>query len=137
MSAPSRPPSSPDSRPPSSSAPLHPPSSSRGGSRTSRVEVEYCTQCRWLLRGAWVAQELLQTFRDRLGEVALVPGTGGVFRVAVDDGSGAVTIFDRADEGGMPDIVELKRRVRDRIAPDMALGHADRGREDQGRGGES
>ena len=97
-----------------------------GAARLPRVEVEYCTQCRWLLRGAWVAQELLQTFRDRLGEVALVPGTGGVFRVTVDDGSAAVTIFDRAVDGGMPDIVELKRRLRDEIAPDLALGHADR-----------
>lgn len=95
-------------------------------SRLPRVAVEYCTQCRWLLRGAWVAQELLQTFRDRLGEVALVPGTGGVFRVSVDDGSGAVVLFDRAINGGMPDVVELKRQVRDRIAPDLALGHADR-----------
>ena len=24
-----------------------------------RVEIEYCTQCRWLLRAAWMAQELL------------------------------------------------------------------------------
>jgi selenoprotein W-related protein len=43
-----------------------------------RVEIEYCTQCRWLLRAAWLAQELLTTFEQELGEVALVPGTGGV-----------------------------------------------------------
>jgi selT/selW/selH-like putative selenoprotein len=45
-----------------------------------RVEIEYCTQCRWLLRAAWMAQELLTT----LGEVALQPGRGGVFEVRVD-----------------------------------------------------
>ena len=38
-----------------------------------RVEIEYCTQCRWLLRAAWMAQELLTTFQDDLGEVALRP----------------------------------------------------------------
>jgi selenoprotein W-related protein len=38
-----------------------------------RVEIEYCTQCRWLLRAAWLAQELLTTFEHELGEVALVP----------------------------------------------------------------
>jgi selenoprotein W-related protein len=42
--------------------------------RTPRVQIEYCTQCRWLLRAAWMAQELLTTFQDELGEVALLPG---------------------------------------------------------------
>lgn len=28
------------------------------------VEIEYCTQCRWLLRAAWMAQELLVTFEE-------------------------------------------------------------------------
>jgi selenoprotein W-related protein len=45
-----------------------------------------------------------------------------VFVVSVD---GAV-VWSRKDEGRFPDIVELKQRVRDRIAPDRALGHADR-----------
>src|SRR3954468_6293457 len=44
-----------------------------------RIEIEYCTQCRWLLRAGWMAQELLTTFPAELGEVALVPGSGGVF----------------------------------------------------------
>ena len=48
-----------------------------------RVQIEYCTQCRWLLRAAWMAQELLTTFESELGEVALVPGIGGVFEVRV------------------------------------------------------
>ena len=43
--------------------------------RSPRVEIEYCTKCRWLLRAGWTAQELLTTFPDELGEVALVPGT--------------------------------------------------------------
>ncbi len=47
---------------------------------TPRVAIEYCTQCRWLLRAGWVAQELLTTFAEELGEVALKPGQGGVSR---------------------------------------------------------
>ena len=50
-----------------------------------RVEITFCTQCRWLLRAGWMAQELLTTFNTELGEVALVPGTGGIFEVRVDD----------------------------------------------------
>jgi selenoprotein W-related protein len=93
---------------------------------TARVAVEYCTQCRWLLRAAWVAQELLQTFRTRLGEVALVPGTDGVFRVTLDAGDGPVLLWDRKVDGGFPEIPDLKRRVRDAVAPDLSLGHTDR-----------
>ena len=52
--------------------------------QTPRVEIVYCTQCRWMLRAAWMAQELLTTFADELGEVALVPGTGGVFQIRVE-----------------------------------------------------
>lgn len=87
-----------------------------------RIEIEYCTQCRWLLRAAWMAQELLTTFEQEIGEVALRPGTGGVFEVRVD----GVTLWSRKSEGRFPDIKELKQRVRDRIAPDKPLGHSDR-----------
>ncbi len=28
------------------------------------VTIHYCTQCNWLLRAGWMAQELLSTFRS-------------------------------------------------------------------------
>lgn len=87
-----------------------------------RVEIHYCTQCRWLLRAAWMAQELLTTFADELGELALVPGRGGIFEIRVDGES----IWERVRDDGFPDIKELKQRVRDRIAPGKSLGHSDR-----------
>ena len=87
-----------------------------------RVEIEYCRQCRWLLRAAWMAQELLTTFEEELGGVTLLPGTGGVFVVRVN----GTILWSRKDEGRFPDITELKRRVRDAIAPEKPLGHADR-----------
>lgn len=40
------------------------------------IVITYCTQCQWLLRAAWLAQELLSTFADDLGKVCLEPGTG-------------------------------------------------------------
>jgi selenoprotein W-related protein len=86
-----------------------------------RLEIEYCRQCRWLLRAAWMSQELLTTFEDELGGVTLVPGTGGVFIVR----AGETTIWSRKDEGRFPDITELKQRVRDVIAPEKPLGHSD------------
>ena len=87
-----------------------------------RIEIEYCTQCRWLLRAAWMAQELLTTFETELGGVTLVPGAGGIFEVRH---AGAV-LWSRKAEGRFPDIKELKQRVRDVVAPEKPLGHSDR-----------
>ena len=89
--------------------------------RTPRIEIEYCTQCRWLLRAGWTAQELLTTFQDEIGEVALVPGTGGIFDVRVGD----QIVWSRATEGRFPELKELKQRLRDVIAPGRPLGHSD------------
>jgi selenoprotein W-related protein len=87
-----------------------------------RIEIEYCTQCRWLLRAAWMAQELLSTFEQETGGVTLVPGLGGIFEVRVD----GMRIWSRQEEGRFPEIKELKRLVRDRVAPGRDLGHVDR-----------
>jgi selenoprotein W-related protein len=87
-----------------------------------RVVIDYCTQCRWLLRAGWIAQELLTTFTTDIGELVLRPGTGGIFVVSVDD----EVVWNRAVEGGFPDVAPLKRLVRDRVAPGRSLGHTDR-----------
>ena len=74
-----------------------------------------------MLRAAWMAQELLTTFEKEIGEVALVPGEGGIFEIR----AGEQLIWSRAAEGRFPEIKELKQRVRDAIAPEKGLGHAD------------
>ena len=85
------------------------------------VEIEYCTQCRWLLRATWIAQELLTTFEGELGEVSLIPGKGGVLEVRVD----GATVWSRKAEGRLPEPKELKQRLRDLVAPGKNLGHSD------------
>lgn len=87
-----------------------------------RITILYCTQCNWLLRAGWMAQELLQTFAGELGEVALIPGTGGTFEIR----AGNTLIWERKRDGGFPGPKELKQRVRDAIAPGRDLGHVDR-----------
>jgi selenoprotein W-related protein len=87
-----------------------------------RIEIEYCTQCRWLLRAAWMAQELLTTFESELGEVALLPGEGGIFEVRAD----GEKLWSRSERGRFPEIKEVKQLVRDRVAPEKNLGHSER-----------
>ncbi|MCM2503976.1 SelT/SelW/SelH family protein [Aureimonas altamirensis] len=89
---------------------------------TPRITITYCTQCQWLLRAAWLAQELLSTFGTDIGEVALVPGTGGIFEIACD----GVSVWERKADGGFPEAKVLKQRVRDRLDPGRSLGHSDR-----------
>jgi selenoprotein W-related protein len=82
-----------------------------------------------MLRSAWLAQELLTTFQGELGEVALIPSQqSGTFRIHVND----VQVWSRQADGGFPSAAELKRRVRDRVAPGRSLGHSDSG---EGGGG--
>jgi selenoprotein W-related protein len=69
-----------------------------------------------------MAQELLSTFEQEIGAVTLVPGSGGVFEIRV----AGEQIWSRKQQGGFPEIKELKRLVRDRVAPEKNLGHVDR-----------
>jgi selenoprotein W-related protein len=88
-----------------------------------RVEIEYCIGCKWLLRAAWLAQELLTTFEQDLSEVALIPGqTGGIFEIRI----GGRSIWSRKERGHFPEAKELKQLVRDIVAPGRELGHVDR-----------
>ena len=88
---------------------------------SATVTITYCTQCRWLLRAAWLAQELLGTFEAELAGVTLEPGRGGVFEVRVGD----EVVWSRKEAGRFPEAAELKRLVRDRVAPGRDLGHSE------------
>jgi selenoprotein W-related protein len=88
----------------------------------NKVEIEYCTQCRWLLRAAWLAQELLTTFEQELYSVSLQPGTGGIFVVRLND----QVIFSRKEAERFPESKELKQLIRDVIAPERDLGHSEK-----------
>ncbi|KAK2593143.1 hypothetical protein QQS21_009153 [Conoideocrella luteorostrata] len=110
-----------------------------------RITIQFCTQCKWMLRAAYFAQELLSTFSTSLGEVALQPSTGGTFIVTIhhynhyfqegqeaqdaQDPRAHITsevLWDRKLDGGFPETKELKRRVRDVVDPKRDLGHVDR-----------
>ncbi|MEC5144457.1 SelT/SelW/SelH family protein [Chitinophaga sp. 212800010-3] len=87
------------------------------------ISIEYCPKCGWLLRAAYMAQELLTTFTDDLGGVTLRPSeTGGTYIIRLNE----EVIFDRKEAGHFPEIKVLKQHVRDRVNPEKSLGHSDR-----------
>jgi selenoprotein W-related protein len=85
------------------------------------ITIHYCSQCNWLLRAGWMAQELLHTFSTDLASVSLVPGTGGIYQILIDEH----IIWDRKTDGGFPEAKELKQRVRNFCFPERELGHID------------
>ena len=102
-----------------SATPIPPPTPAEG----ARVVISYCQGCKWLLRSAYFAQELLTTFDGgELREVALSPApVAGTWTVSVDD----QVVWDRKADGGFPEAKILKRRVRDIVSPDASIGHSD------------
>lgn len=87
------------------------------------ITIEYCPKCGWMLRSAYMAQELLTTFTDELHGVLLHPSAiSGTFKILV----GEDILFDRKREGRFPEIKELKQLVRDLVAPEKSLGHSEK-----------
>jgi len=112
---------------PSATAPIHLP----------RVAITYCTQCKWSLRANYFSQELQSTFGTSLGEVAVIPATGGLFTVHLtyrpklesgEEGGEVkgILLWDRKAEGGFPETKVLKQLVRNCIEPGKELGHSDK-----------
>ncbi|QEC80130.1 SelT/SelW/SelH family protein [Mucilaginibacter ginsenosidivorax] len=87
------------------------------------VTIEYCPKCGWMMRAAYMAQELLTTFTDDIYGVTLHPSEiSGRYSVFIDED----IIFDRKKESRFPEIKELKQLVRDRVNPEKNLGHSDK-----------
>jgi selenoprotein W-related protein len=91
-------------------------------SMNNKIEIKYCTKCRWLMRSAWMIQELLSTFENELHDASLQPGEGGIFEIFAN----GELIWSRKTMGRFPEITELKQLVRDIIAPAKDLGCIDR-----------
>ena len=92
-----------------------------------RIEIHYCTRCRWLLRASWISQEILSTFGAQLGEVALTPSQeAGTFQIYCQTENGKALLWDRKDRERFPEAKEVKQAIRDIIKPEMDLGHSDR-----------
>ena len=87
------------------------------------IEIRYCTKCRWLLRSAWMAQELLSTFEEEISKLTLIPdSSGGRFEIRID----GELLWSREEMGGFPEIKQLKILVRNNISPQKDLGHIEK-----------
>ncbi|UIR57979.1 SelT/SelW/SelH family protein [Sphingobacterium sp. SRCM116780] len=87
------------------------------------ILIEYCPKCNWMLRAAYMAQEILSTFSEDVHGVLLIPSvTSGKYTISVNE----LIVFDRKEMGRFPEIKELKQLLRDQINPTKELGHSDK-----------
>ncbi|GGH26967.1 SelT/SelW/SelH family protein [Sphingobacterium alkalisoli] len=87
------------------------------------IKIEYCPKCGWMLRAAYMAQELLTTFTDDVYGIMLIPSEiSGRYQISINNN----VIFDRKREGRFPEIKELKQLVRDNVNPQKDLGHSEK-----------
>ena len=71
-----------------------------------QITVEYCPKCNWMLRAAWIAQELLMTFENEIAQVSLKPSEkSGNFQILVNE----KVVFDRKEFGGFAEPKVLKQ----------------------------
>ena len=76
-----------------------------------------------MLRAAYMAQELLNTFTEDVHGVLLQPSeVNGRYNIRINDEK----LFDRNESGRFPEIKELKQLVRDKVNPEKSLGHSDK-----------
>lgn len=80
-----------------------------GGKPT--IRITYCTQCHFIPRAIWVAQELLHTFDAYVAGVTLVPGGGGQFDIHLDGD----LVFSNKAVGRFPETRELREALAARI----------------------
>ncbi|WP_104385774.1 SelT/SelW/SelH family protein [Sphingobacterium sp. HMA12] len=87
------------------------------------IEIEYCPKCNWMLRAAYMSQEILSSFTEDIHGVLLIPSEiSGRYTIRID----SKEIFDRKRAGRFPEIKELKQLIRDIVAPEKSLGHSDK-----------
>ena len=87
------------------------------------VTIEYCPKCKWLLRAAYMAQEILTSFEDDVHGVFLQPSEiSGRYSIFID----GEKIFDRKESGGFAEIKVIKQLIRDAVNPNKSLGHSDK-----------
>jgi len=75
--------------------------------RKHRLEIEFCTTCKFQGRAFWLARELFDARPDLAGEIVLVPSSGGIFVVRFD----GETVWDYAATGRFPEPKEVREAV--------------------------
>jgi selenoprotein W-related protein len=82
------------------------------------LEIEFCVPCDFRPQALGLASDVVDQWADRLGEIRLVPSSGGRFEVTLD----GELIFSKASLDRHAEPGEVSRLINERIgAPTPAL----------------
>jgi selenoprotein W-related protein len=83
-------------------------------SAAPNVSISYCTTSRWLIRAAWLAQEIVLAAAEDVASVTLIPvrpsSKVGDFVVSLE----GQVVWDQAEKGRFPEVSELKHVLKAR-----------------------
>ena len=72
-----------------------------------RLEIEFCTKCRFQGRAFWLARELFDVVPELVGEIALIPSSGGVFTVRYN----GANVWELASSGRFPEPKDIREAM--------------------------
>ena len=81
------------------------------------MKIEYCTSWGYRGRAVALARNLLQEHEKEMAEFTLVPSSGGVFEITLND----EVIFSKKELDRYPDKFEVELKVRQKLGKSEGL----------------
>lgn len=75
----------------------------------TNVEIQYCTSWGYTPKAVRLASIFLENLKSQIGEMKIIPSSGGVFEVRVDD----ELVYSKIETGRFPTDEEIKEMVED------------------------
>jgi len=73
-----------------------------------QIKVEFCMQWNYAPKAASIAEDLFTYFRSKIEKMELVPSTGGVFEITVNDKK----IYSKQETGVFPASEEIIAKLK-------------------------
>lgn len=76
------------------------------------ISIEYCTSWGYLSRAVALAESLLNQHKNKLQNVSIVPSSGGVFEIKLDED----LVFSKKELGRFPEENEVEKLINNKIS---------------------
>lgn len=73
-----------------------------------KLSIEYCTSWGYLPEAVGLTKFLLGTYKDDFEEIKLIPSSGGVFLVTLND----EVIYSKKETGRFPRNEEIEKKLK-------------------------
>jgi len=67
------------------------------------ITIEYCTSWGYVAKAIKLAEDLLKNYTNDIGQLSVIPSSGGIFEVTVND----TLAFSKKETGRFPEVLEI------------------------------